>query len=220
VRVPQPFHLNRTEHPRLAVTPWKQRSPPSVSRSRSSERATRDLPPTFAEHLFVPSSSAISKSLRSTAMAATNGVNDQVLRWQRELRGYRLRFPVARKPGARRAREKALGCASAQECTPSGCGSNDARGEVALYLRAFGVEPNRFSDEIVTAFVFGPNRPLAARTSVPLWPNSTTASRKHSSVCVRITGEVSPPGRVSRIHHEIQRSGHIPSGLPGRSRRS
>jgi catechol 2,3-dioxygenase-like lactoylglutathione lyase family enzyme len=26
-------------------------------------------------------------------MAATNGVNDQVLRWQRELRGYRLRFP-------------------------------------------------------------------------------------------------------------------------------
>jgi hypothetical protein len=26
-------------------------------------------------------------------MAATNGVNDQVLRWQRELKGYRLRFP-------------------------------------------------------------------------------------------------------------------------------
>jgi hypothetical protein len=25
-------------------------------------------------------------------MAATNGVNDQVRRWQRELRGYRLRF--------------------------------------------------------------------------------------------------------------------------------
>jgi hypothetical protein len=45
-------------------------------------------------------------------MAATNGVNDQVLRWQRELRGYRLRFPEARKPGAQRAREKALGCAS------------------------------------------------------------------------------------------------------------
>jgi len=60
--------------------------------------------------------SAISKSLRSTALAATNGVNDQVLRWQRELRGYRLRFPEARKPGAQRAREKALGWHWVREC--------------------------------------------------------------------------------------------------------
>jgi hypothetical protein len=124
--VPQPFHPTRIENPRLAVTPWNvtatlpaRRFPLAffgtrhLQATRSSTNAplpTRDLPPTFGAHLIVPSSSAISKSLRSTAMAATNGVNDQVLRWQRELRGYRLRFPEARKPGAQRASEKALGC--------------------------------------------------------------------------------------------------------------
>jgi hypothetical protein len=56
-------------------------------------------------------------------MAATNGVNDHVLRWQSELRGYRLRFPEARKPGAQRAREKALGCAGVREDTLSGLGA-------------------------------------------------------------------------------------------------
>src|SRR5439155_11844404 len=82
-------------------------APPAGTRSSTNAPLpTRDLPP-FAAHLIAASSSAISKSLRSTAMAATNGVNDQVLRWQRELRGYRLPFPEARKPGAQRAREGA-----------------------------------------------------------------------------------------------------------------
>jgi hypothetical protein len=131
----QPFHLTRTENPRLAVTPWNvtatlpaRRFPLAffgtrhLQATRSSTNApllTMDLLP-FAAHLIAASSSAISKSLRSTAMAATNGVNDQVLRWQRELRGYRLRFPEAGKPGAQRAREKALGCASVGNCTLSG----------------------------------------------------------------------------------------------------
>jgi hypothetical protein len=81
--------------------------------TRSSTNAplpTRDLPPTFAAHLIVPSSSAISKSLRSTAMAAIKFFAGSANS------GLSPSFPRSPKPRAQRAREKALGCASVREC--------------------------------------------------------------------------------------------------------
>jgi hypothetical protein len=87
-----------------------------------------------------PSSSAISKSLRSTAMAATNGVNDQVFRWQRT-QGYRLRFPEARKPGAQRATEKALGWARVL--------SPDSKGRGPNLLTAETITPTRRAKVVI-----------------------------------------------------------------------
>jgi hypothetical protein len=101
-------------------------------------------------------------------MAATNGVNDQVLRWQRELRGYRLRFPEARKPGAQRATEKALGWASAHECPPSA-------------IRSVGSTTRTLASPLLRMSGFGTKATAALRSCFLLMATTSTGEGQRAS---------------------------------------